>query len=84
MTAEVDELYKRNRFKQILVKYLTASERRKACDAIMLSTYKNNGDVNGRDVFTDKQSYIWTTKDNTDSPSAADEIIMITVAIDAK
>ena len=50
----------------------------------MLSKYKNNVDVNERDVFTDKQSCIWTTKDGTDIPTAANEIIMITVAIDAR
>ena len=50
----------------------------------MLLTDNNNGDVKVRAVLNDKQARIWTTKENTASPSAVNEINMIFAAIDAK
>ena len=50
-TAEVDQLYKWNLFETIIFKDITKSKRRKYCDAIMLLTKNNNGDVKGRSVF---------------------------------
>ena len=50
----------------------------------MLLTDNNNGYVKVRAVLNGKQSHVWTTKENTASPTAENEINMIFAAIDAK
>ena len=81
--AEFDQLYKQNWYEPIIVKDLTTSQKIKACGTIMLPTEKNNVDVKGRAVFNGKQSIVWTTKEDTASPTADNEIIMITAEIGA-
>ena len=81
---EVDQLYKRNCFEPILVKDITTSQRRKACDSIMLPTENNNGDVKGRSVFNSKKSHVCTTKEETSSPTSVNESIIITASIYSK
>ena len=50
----------------------------------MLLTENNNGYVKGIYMFNEKQSRVWTTKEETDSPTSANETIVITAEIDDK
>ena len=47
----------------------------------MLLTENKNGDVKERSMFNGKHSRVWKTKEDTDSPNAANQSIMITAAI---
>ena len=50
----------------------------------MLPTDINNGDVKGKALFNGQKACAWTTKEDKSNPTAANESIVITMAIDAK
>ena len=81
---ELSQMLRRNCFWPTLVSDMTPSERRKAVDAILLLTQKNDGRVKGRMVYNGKPTRKWTVREDTASPTAATESIFLLAVIDAK
>ena len=63
---------------------MTPEEHRKAMEALLLLTEKRNKTVKGRMVYNGKPSREWIGKEDSASPTAALESILITAVIDAK
>ena len=82
-TKEMDQLHRRNCFTPISVKDMTSTERRKAMGALMFLTEKRDKSVKGRMVYNGKQTREWLTREDSASPTAALESIMLTAVIDA-
>ena len=82
-TKEMDQLHRRNCFTPISVKDMTSTERRKAMGALMFLTEKRDKSVKGRMVYNGKPTREWLTREDSASPTAALESIMLTAVIDA-
>ena len=82
-TKEMDQLHRRNCFTPISVKDLTPSERKKAMEALMFLTEKRDKSVKGRMVYNGKPTREWLSREDSASPTAALESIMLTAVIDA-
>ncbi len=80
--AEIQQLYTRECFEPIMVKDLTSSEK-KAQESFMLLTEKNDKKIKGRLVYNGKPTRGFVNKEDSASPTAANESINITSAIDA-
>ena len=83
-SKEIDQLHRRNCFTPISVNEMTPSERKKAMEALMFLTEKRDKSVKGRMVYNGKPTREWLTREDSASPTAALESIMITAVIDAK
>ena len=59
------------------------TERRKAMGALMFLTEKRDKSVKGRMVYNRKPTREWLTREDSASPMAALESIMLTAVIDA-
>ena len=70
-------------FTPISVKDMTPTERRKAMGALMFLTEKRDKSVKGRMVYNGKPTREWLTREDSASPTAALESIMLTAVIDA-
>ena len=81
-TKEMDQLHRRNCFTPISVKDMTSTERRKAMGALMFLTEKRDKSVKGRMVYNGKPTREWLTREDSASPTAALESIMLTAVID--
>ena len=81
-TKEMDQLQQQNCFMLISVKDMTPTERRKAMGALMFLTEKRDRSVKGRMVFNRKPTREWLTREDSASPMAALESIMLTAVID--
>ena len=62
---------------------LSSVERRRAQHAMMLLTEKRDGTKKGRAVFDCRATREWLTKEDSASPTATLEGIMLTITIDA-
>jgi hypothetical protein len=62
---------------------MTQSERRKAQQALMFISQKRDGTIKGRMVYNGKPTREWISREDSSSPTAALESIMITALIDA-
>ena len=82
-TKEMDQLHRRNCFMPISVKDMTPTERRNAMGALMFLTEKRDKSVKGRMVYNGKPTREWLTREDSASPMAAPESIMVTAVIDA-
>ena len=82
-TKEADQLYKRETFRPISVKDLSPSERRKAQESFMFLTQKRDNTVKGQLVFNGKPTRDYISREDAASPTAANESVAITCAIDA-
>ena len=82
-TKEMDQLHRRNCFTPISVKDMTSTERRKAMGALMFLTEKRDKSVTGRMVYNGKPTREWLTREDSASPTAALESIMLNAVIDA-
>ena len=80
---ELDQLHKRNCFTPISIDEMTPMERKRAMDALMFLTEKRDGSIKGRMVYNGKPSREWLTREDSASPTAALESIMLTATIDA-
>ena len=80
---EMDQLYKRNCFTPVNVKEMTKSERKKAQRALLFLTEKRDGSCKGRTVYDGSRTREWLNKEDTASPTAAIESILLTGVIDA-
>ena len=63
---------------------LTPSEKEKAQNALMFLTEKKDKSVKGRLVYNGKPTWDWLTREDSICPTAAQESIFMTAAIDAK
>ena len=82
-TKEMDQLHRQNFFTPISVKDMTSTERRKAMEALMFLTEKRDKSVKGRMVYNGKPTREWLTREDSASPTAALESIMLSAVIDA-
>jgi hypothetical protein len=63
---------------------MTPEERRKSVDALMFLGEKLNKSIKGRMVYNGKPTRKWLTREDSTSPTAALESIMLTAIVDAK
>jgi hypothetical protein len=80
---ELDQLHQRNAFVPLNVSKLSTEEKRKAMDALMFLTEKRDGTIKGRMVYNGKPTREWLSREDSASPTAALESIMLTAIIDA-
>jgi hypothetical protein len=78
VNKEMAQLHQRGCFTPVSVKDMTASERRKAQEALMFLTEKNDKRVKGRMVYNGKLTREWLSQEDSSSPTAALESIFIT------
>ena len=83
-TKEMDQLHRRNCFTPIDVADLTIDERRKTVDALMFLGEKRDKTVKGRMVYNGKPTREWLSREESTSPTAALESILLTAIVDAK
>ena len=81
---EVEQLHKRTCFTPVSIKDMTESERKKAQLALTFLTEKRDGTVKSRTVYNGKNTREWLSREDTSSPTASTEGVMITTTIDAK
>ena len=82
-TKELDQLYRRNCFIPISISDMTVEERKKAQVALMFLTEKRDTSVKARMVFNGKPTREWLSREESASPTAATESVMLTSFIDA-
>ena len=80
---ELDQLHRRNCFTPLMVSELSQTERKKAMEALMFLSEKRDGTVKGRMVYNGKPTRKWLTREDSASPTAALESIMLTAVIEA-
>ena len=82
-SSELEQLHHRKFFHPVSVNNMTRNERMKAQMAMMLLTEKRCGKVKGRMVFDGRKTREWITKEDSASPTATLEGILLTLTIDA-
>jgi hypothetical protein len=80
---EMDQLHRRSCFTPKSIAKMTQIERRKAPQALMFLGEKRDGTVKGRMVYNGKPTREWLSREDSASPTAALESIMLTAVIDA-
>ncbi len=80
---EMDQLHRRSCFTPKSIAEMTQIERRKAQQALMFLGEKRCGTVKGRMVYNGKPTREWLSREDSASPTAALESIMLTAVIDA-
>ncbi|CAJ1948819.1 unnamed protein product [Cylindrotheca closterium] len=80
---ELDQLIQRECWKPIHVEDMTDLEKRRAQDAMMFLAEKNTSEIKGRCVYKGDGTREWLSREDSSSPTAALEAIMITCIIDA-
>jgi hypothetical protein len=80
---EMDQLHRWNCFTPITIADLTPIERRRAQQALMFLTEKQDKTVKGRMVYNGKPTREWLSREDSASPTAALESSMLTAVIDA-
>ncbi|CAJ1934800.1 unnamed protein product [Cylindrotheca closterium] len=80
---ELDQLIQRECWEPVHVENMTDLEKRRAQDAMMLLAEKNTGEIKGRCVYKGDGTREWLSREDTSSPIAALEAILITCVIDA-
>jgi hypothetical protein len=80
---EMDQLHRQSCFTPISVTEMTPTERRKAQQALMFLGEKRNGIIKGRMVYNGRPTREWISREDSSSPTAALESIMLTGVIDA-
>jgi hypothetical protein len=80
---EMDQLHCRSCFTPASIKKMTQAERRKAQVALMFLGEKQDGTIKGRMVYNGKPTREWLSREDSASPTAALESIMLTAVIDA-
>ena len=83
-TKEMDQLHRRNCFTPIDVATMTVDERQKTVNALMFLGEKRDKSVKGRMVYNGKPTREWLSREDSTSPTAALESIMLTAIVDAK
>ena len=73
---ELDQLHRRTRFTPVSVSEMTATEKARAMEALMLLTEKKDGTVKGRLVYNGKPTREWLSREDSTSPTASLESVM--------
>jgi hypothetical protein len=81
---EIDQLHNRTCFALLKVKEMKPSKRKKAQMALMFLTEKRDKSVKGRMVYNRKSTREWLSQEDTASPTAALENILIPGVIEEK
>ena len=81
---EMKQLHDRVCFLPVSIKEMTELERRRAMIALMFLIEKRDGRIKGRMVYNGKPSREWLTREDSASPTALTESIMLTCAIEQK
>ena len=76
---ELDQLHKRNCFSPIKVNKMTAEEKRKAQNGIMLVTEKRDKTIKGRLVYNGSKTRDWVSREEAASTTVSLESLFITV-----
>ena len=79
-TNYIDE----NCFSPIDVAILTPEEKKKSMESLMFLTEKRDGTVKGQLVYNGAPTREWLSREDSSSPTAALESIMLTAIVDAK
>ena len=82
MKKEMGQLHDRVCFYPISIATLTREEKKKAVEAIALLTEKRDGTVKGRTVYNGKPTREWLSREDSASPTAALESLMLLAVID--
>ena len=77
-SKEMDQLHRRNCFTPISAEEMTPNERKKAMEALMFLSEKRDGAIKGRCVCNGKETRKWLTREDSASPAAAHESIVLT------
>jgi hypothetical protein len=80
---EMDQLHRRSCFTPASIKKMIQAERKKLQVALMFLGEKRDGTIKGRMVYTGKPTREWLSREDSASPTAALESIMLTAVIDA-
>ena len=80
-SKELDQLHQRNCFTPLDVSQLSASEKCKAMESLMFLTEKRDKSIKGRMVYNGKPTREWLSREDSASPAAALESIMLTAMI---
>ena len=83
LAKEINQLYRRNCFSPISVASMTIRERRKVMTALMFLTEKRDPTIKRRMVYNGKPTREWLSREDSASPTAALESIMLTAVIEA-
>ena len=78
-SSELEQFHHRKCFYPVSVKDMTRGERMKAQMAMMLLTEKRCGKIKGRMVFDGRKTREWITKEDSASPKAALEGVLLTL-----
>ena len=82
-TKEMDQLHRRSCFMPISIKEMMPEEHKKAMEALMFLMEKHDESIKGQMVYNGKPTREWLTREDSASPTAALESIMLTAVIDA-
>jgi Reverse transcriptase (RNA-dependent DNA polymerase) len=83
-SKEMNQLHDRNCFSPVSVADMTPQERAKAMEMLMFLTEKRDESIKGRAVYNGKPTREWKSKEDSASPTASLESVMILSVIDAK
>jgi hypothetical protein len=83
-TKEMNQLHRRHCFTPIHVASLKPEERHKCVDVLMFIGKKSDKSIKGQMVYNGKPTREWLSREDSTSPTAALEIIMLTAIVDAK
>ncbi len=80
---EVGQLHHRDCFNPIDVTTLSPEEKRKALESLIFIAEKDDGDIKARQCANGSKQRQWINKEDSASPTAALESIMLTGVIEA-
>src|SRR5210317_1569613 len=84
MTKELRQLHLRDSFIPKHKKDLTPQQWKNKCEAVNLIKEKSNGTIKGRCCVDGRQQRQWISKEESASPTAATESVLLTGIIEAK
>jgi hypothetical protein len=80
----MDQPHQRNCFTPVSVSEMTQAERKKAMEAFVFLTEKQDGSIKGQMVCNGKPTREWLSGEHSANPAAAHKSIMLTAVINAK
>ena len=81
--AELGQIVNRQCYEPVDISTLTESEKEKAQGSMMLLNQKQNGEVKARQVFNGKGTRGFYTREESASPTASGDSVMLTSVVDA-
>ena len=84
MTKELRQLHLRESFIPKYKRDLTPEQWKNKCEAVNLIKEKSDGTIKGRCCADGRQQRKWITKEESASPTAATESVLLTGIIEAK